>query len=123
MQGARSIITSMIGEMTGEESSRISKSELDITQSALPLVNLDASPEQIIGSVRSSIKAYVVYLAKADLALANNRLPLNDKEAITPYIKQLGSLGFDANEIANIMFDIDLAYKLLPDLPNKKGAN
>tara|TARA_R100001082_G_scaffold109757_1_gene87704 strand:+ start:1057 stop:2544 length:1488 start_codon:yes stop_codon:yes gene_type:complete len=123
VQGARRIIQSMIAEMTGEESSRISKSELDITESALPLINLDASPDQIIGAVRSAVRSYVVYLAKADLALANNRLPLDNKEAITPYIKQLGSLGFDANEIANIMFDIKVAYRLLPDLTNKKGAN
>jgi hypothetical protein len=119
----RAIIVGMISEMTGEESSRISKAELDITQDSLKVLEAATSPEQIIGAVRSAIKAHMVYLAKADLYLAKNRLPLNDKEAITPYINQLASFGFDQNEIVGIMSQIATAYKLLPDLPNKKGAN
>ena len=119
----RAIIVGMISEMTGEESSRISKAELDITQDSLKVLEAATSPEQIIGAVRSAIKAHMVYLAKADLYLAKNRLQLNDKEAITPYINQLASFGFDQNEIVGIMSQIATAYKLLPDLPNKKGAN
>ena len=120
----RAIIGSMIDDMSGEQSKRFSEPERKIAEQALKNMQPGASASQIIGATRAAIKGYIIFLAKADLALNNKPVPLNavledgtpDDKALIPYVEQLERLGFNEEDIIDILTQINTAYKLIPDM-------
>ena len=64
----------------------------------------------------------MIFLAKADLGIRNKAVPINDDEALVPYVEQLERLGFGEDDIIDILTQIDTAYKLLPDMVRGQGG-
>jgi hypothetical protein len=64
----------------------------------------------------------MIFLAKADLAIKNKPVPIDDDEALVPYVEQLERLGFGEDDIIDILTQIDTAYKLLPDMVRGQGG-
>ena len=118
----RAIIASMIDDMSGEQSKRFSEPERKIAERALKNMQPEASATQIIGATQAAVKGYMIFLAKADLGIRNKAVPINDDEALVPYVEQLERLGFGEDDIIDILTQIDTAYKLLPDMVRGQGG-
>jgi hypothetical protein len=118
----RAIIGSMIDDMSGEQSKRFSEPERKIAEQALKNMQPGASATQIIGATQAAVKGYMIFLAKADLAIKNKPVPIDDDEALVPYVEQLERLGFGEDDIIDILTQIDTAYKLLPDMVRGQGG-